>query len=135
MGNKNGGDAHQFLYSLQFDSHFDSKLRVQVAQRFIKEKQIRFDDQGPGEGNPLLFPSGELGGISEILPRQANKFQASLHLLFDGRLVHLPDLQTKGKILLYRQMGEEGIVLKDHPHLSFKRGNIGDAFPLNINLP
>jgi hypothetical protein len=50
---------------------------IEVAGRLIGQQDGRFDDQGPGDGNPLLLATGEFAGEVRPARGQADQFQRS----------------------------------------------------------
>ena len=59
-----------------------SCFRVKVSCRFIGKNDIRFHDQRPGYGDPLLLPAGELAGFVADAMSEADTFQQCLRPLF-----------------------------------------------------
>ena len=61
----NGGFQF-FVNSFQLSSHLNSQLRIEITERFIKEQDLGFQDQGPGKGDTLSLPTTQLSRQSRI---------------------------------------------------------------------
>ena len=55
MGDIDESDAQPLLHILEFDLHLLTQLQIKRAQRLVKEQNLRFINQGPGDGHPLLL--------------------------------------------------------------------------------
>ena len=58
MGDVYGGNAQILLQLPNFGPHLDPDFGIQVAQGFVEQKDIRVQDQSPGQGHPLLLSAG-----------------------------------------------------------------------------
>ena len=74
-GNHNGGaqfiefykEAHQTL----------PYARIHISRRLIRQQQIRFGDDRPGDGNALLFTPDKVGGLASIRSPKPTQFSNS----------------------------------------------------------
>ena len=112
MGDEHGGDARLSLDAANLFPHLQSQAGVQIGKGFVQQEDIRPLDQRPCNGHPLLLPAGQLArlALEEILD-----LHQSGHLQGTAADLLLPLLvvdQREGDVLLHRQMGIEGIVLK-----------------------
>ena len=92
MSHVKGGDAHLLLDPLDGIAHFHTQLCVQVGQGFIHEKDLRMDDNGPGQSHTLLLAAGQLGGHTLFQVIDLYHFQYFVHLGFYLGLRHFPVL-------------------------------------------
>ena len=51
-----GGDAEGLLQCLDLVTHLLADARVEIGQRFVKQQDLRVDDQRSAEGNTLRWP-------------------------------------------------------------------------------
>lgn len=54
-------------------THCSITLGVQGTRGFIQHQDLRVTDQGPGNGQPLLLPDGELAPLLPHLCKKASK--------------------------------------------------------------
>src|SRR5438046_1329249 len=50
---RDGRDAHSIVYRLYLEPHLYPKLEIHVAQWFIEEKHVRFDDESASQSDSL----------------------------------------------------------------------------------
>ena len=77
MGHHHQGDALLVEFIKQFQ-HLGGGAGVQSPCGFVCQQQTRAVDDGPGDGHPLLLPSGELIGLVLQTLRQTNAAQGRL---------------------------------------------------------
>ena len=53
------GDAEFVMHLLQLNLHFLTHLKIERTQRFVQQKNFRFIDQCPRNGNSLLLAPGK----------------------------------------------------------------------------
>ena len=100
----------------QLPAKASAERPVQGAEGFVQQQEIRLRRQGPGQGNPLPLPPGELSGVT---------FRQSLQMYLVQPLLRpepLPSARAgdpEGHVLQGGEVGEEGQVLKTQPHPSF----------------
>ncbi len=100
-----------------------AKLRIQRAQRLVKQKNSRLEHQTAGYRNPLLLPSGELAYLLLSGTGQADPLQHIVHLALD-RISLLPAAaQPEGHVLEDVHHGKQSQILKDKINRAFVRCN------------
>ena len=52
------------LDALELDLHLAAQLEVERAERLVEQQHLGVVDQGAGQGDALLLPAGELGGLA-----------------------------------------------------------------------
>ena len=104
-GAATGEDAGEL--SAQAQAHLD----VQVGEGLIQQHQGAARGQGAGQGQPLALTAGEFVGIAALEALQAEQLQQP------GRTAGvLAALEAKAGVAPGIEVGEEGVVLKDHAH-------------------
>ena len=51
----------EFTY---FRPHLNAKFCIEIAERFVEKKYLRFSDDGAPDGNSLALPSGKSLGTT-----------------------------------------------------------------------
>ena len=98
------GNTQLLLKPLQLCLHSPSELQIKGAQRLIQKQEFWAVDQGSGNGNPLLLPSGEAEKESETQTESTTLVKAGDMApdftveMVDGSSVTLGDL--KGNVVL-----------------------------------
>ena len=113
------GQSDLGLDALELHLHLAAQLQIQGPERLIEQQDLGPVDQRPRQGNPLLLPPGELGRLAAGQVRELHEFEG-----FVGErqgILHTPALGPEGDIVTDRQMGEEGIGLKDGVDRTFIR--------------
>ena len=87
-------------------------LGIDVGEGLIQQHQPRLAHQCPGDGHPLLLTTGELVRIAIPQPLQIDQRQRLVHLLLASTAIEFG--QAKADIVGHRQVGKEGVILKDH---------------------
>src|SRR5260221_206951 len=115
MGHDNAGDLDAPLQVPNFLANDHGHERVQLAGGFVVENQLRLDDQGAGDGDPLLHAARKLARGPVLDPFQAQEIQflggnaVDFFGLFQAVLT-----QIEAHILADRQRIEQGPGLKNH---------------------
>ena len=113
VGHEDRGDADPLLDVLQFHPHVFTKVRVQCRERLIKQKNVGFDHDGPGQRHPLLLPARQFLGIARTKVRKLHQVQR----LRDAppRLVlrDIAVLEAEGDVVGHRLVRKKSVVLKD----------------------
>jgi len=130
-----GRDSDGILDLLDDRPHLNPQFRVQIAQRFIHQQDIRLDDQSTRQGDPLLLAAGQLLRHPIGIFINVHQLHEFVGLLLDRCLVHLPVLQAEGHIVPDRQMRENRIVLKHHADVPFRRINVVHLFVIEVDAP
>ena len=134
MGDIDGGDAHLLLDAADLRAHGNPKLGVQVGQGLIKQKHRGFDNQGTGQGHPLLLAAGELVGHPLLHALQAHQLENLGDLLPDGGFVQLPQLQAVGYVVIDIVMGQQGVALEHHGGVPLVGGQCVDGLAAQVDF-
>ena len=135
MGDIDGGDAYLLLDAADLRAHGDPELGVQVGKGLIEQKHRGFDDQGPGQGHPLLLTAGELVGHTALHPRQLHQVKNGHNPFFDLGLRHLPQLQAVGHVVKHIVMGQQGVALEHHGRIPLVGSQGVDRLVPQIDFP
>ena len=111
-------DRSQVPFSVKFTDHLENRLAgsvVQVPGRLVGQKHLRLPDQGPGNGNPLLFAAGKLTNFMLQPVRKSYPVEHSAcSRLYIGPLV-APDQLRHHCIFNSRKFRQKVMELKDKP--------------------
>ena len=94
-------------------------LGVKVAGRFIGEEQPWLIQKGPGDGQPLLLPSGKLGRIAKTIGRKLRFVQYPgdpLRTFLSGGPTRRS--QNKVQVLIDSFLAKQQEILEDDAQLS-----------------
>ena len=72
MGYKNCSNFQFALKTKNKFTHLVPKMRIEVRQRFVQQKQARLDNEGSGQRHPLLLSTRQLGGSPILVTQQMN---------------------------------------------------------------
>ena len=123
MGDIDRGDAELALKLLDDGAHLNAQLGVEVRERLVHQQNARLDDKGAGQRNALLLTAGELVGLALGEVSDLHQLQRLLNAGTDLGLGDFTGLQTVGDVLFHGQMGENGVVLKDHADVTLVSGD------------
>src|SRR5919106_3124997 len=90
---------------------------VLVPGRFVGQNETRRQDQGPGQGGPLLFPDGGFLRVAGLERGQAER----LHELVDELDRFLDGSRQAGgvlDVLPHRELIDQAELLREHGHLT-----------------
>ena len=135
MGDEDGGNAQLLLDPADFDLQVFAKQRVNGAQRFIQQEDLRGRHHSAGQGNALLLTAGKLCGVLADFIAQSHDVKHLFNLLADFRFGQLFQLQTVGHVVPYVHVGEEGILLEDHADTAAAGNDVGDFLPVQVDMP
>ena len=113
VGDEDEGDAGLALDLAQLRSHVLAQLEVEGGERLVEQQHRGLDRQGPGDGDALALPAGQLGRLLAALAAEVDQGQELLRALAPRRLVDAAGLQAEGDVLPDRHQREERQVLED----------------------
>ena len=136
MGHQHKGDAQLALKGLQFDLHLAAKLAVKGGKRFVQKQHLGFVHDGPRQGHALLLAARHFPDPARAEPRQPHHVKHPVHLARHlGPVRARPALQKAiGDVVGHAQVREKRIVLEHHVHRALVGRNVGDLFPVQIDL-
>ena len=106
------GDPQLVMHGFQFQLHLLAHLQIQCAQRLIKEQDIRFINNRPGNGDALLLSAGKRGYPPLFKPFQIHDFQYVFYLLPDLFFRQVFQIETERDIIINIQVREQRIPLE-----------------------
>jgi hypothetical protein len=112
MSNQDRGDTDTALDFPNFHAHGFAQLGVKIAERFVEQQQIGFDDKRSCKGHALLLAAGQMARISGAEAGKMDKFERLLHLLVNFLLLHTTHLQPECDVLGDRQVWKKRVILK-----------------------
>ena len=119
MGDIDERDAEALLDVLEFDLHVLAEFEVESAEGLIEEEHFRVDCKRSGDGDALLLSAGQRVDGPALEPLEVHEGQHLLDLRLDSVFLHLFETQTKGDVLIYVQVREQRITLKNGVHAPF----------------
>jgi len=134
MGHIDDGDSKFLVQMLDFELHMLAKLLVQGAKRLVHQHQFGVEDQGAGQGDPLLLPAGQLRRtpVRELAHLHHVQRAGDARLAFV--LAHPADLQRKGQVLSDGHVRKQRIVLEHHADPALVRRHLVDWTPAKTDL-
>ena len=130
MGDVDERDAHFLLQRLQFDLKSLAQLGVEGAERLVKQKHGRVQDEGPGERDPLLLATRQLAGTAFLVSLELHQGERLRHSPPRPGLGHVLVAKPERDILLNREEGEECVGLEDRVDISLVGRSVGDVAPI-----
>ena len=100
------------LEPLEKALHLTAQLGVECAERLVKQHEPGFTDNRAREGDALPLPTGQLGRVAGLEPRQRDPLQRLLCPRPHLGAAHAADREPVGDVLGDRQMREQRVVLK-----------------------
>ena len=117
-----------------FHPHLHAKFRIEVAQRFIEQEDLRVSDNCPTDRNTLTFTTGEMLRFTVQEVRNTQNLGGFRDTLVDLCFGIFAKFQPERHVLVHRHVRVEGIVLEDHGNVSIFRWDVVDAFIINIDI-
>ena len=122
------------MHLLQFHLHVFAHLQVESCQWFVEQQHFRFVDYGTCDSHTLLLSAGQRIYVTVFIVRHPHHLQSSLHLLLNGLLRHLFQLQPESNIIIYIQMRKQSVLLKHRVYRTFVRRSLRDFLPRYFNF-
>ncbi len=121
LGEVVGDEDHRLLHLvLEADHlvlHVAADQRVQRAEGFIEEHDLRVGRQRAGQADALLHPARELVGVGIPPPAETHDVEDLIRLRFPGCLLHALDLQAEPDVLDDPAVRQQAEVLEHHADL------------------
>ena len=111
-----GGDDNGRSGAVQFEKKPQQppgQAGIDIAGRFVRQKQFRPDDESPCDGGPLLFAARKHGGQRMHAFAKPHPAQKLDHLRAIGGLVSPLDTQRQSHVFIGGQVVEKAKILKD----------------------
>ena len=118
MGDEDKGDAEFFLELFEFDAHLGAELGVEGAEGFVEKEDLGFAYDGAGEGDALTLAAAELGGLAIDEGFERGHLHHAVHALADLGGRDFFHSQAEGDVFVNREVGEEGVILKNLIHIA-----------------
>ena len=98
------------LDPLELDLHLPPQLEVERTERLVEQQHLGLVDQGPGQGDPLLLATGELGGACRVAVSSTSSSIRCTCVLDVGTPC---GGEAEGDVLEDVEVREERVVLED----------------------
>ena len=111
VGDVDEGQADLLLDPFQLDLHLPAQLEVERPEGLVEQEDIGPVDDGPGQGDALLHPAGELAGLLAGRVSELDEVERSDRL---GLPVPVPaPTQAERDVVEDVEVREERVVLED----------------------
>lgn len=113
----------------------DAQPVIEMGQRFVEQKDMRFADQRPRQADALALAAGEVSGFPLQELRQLELLRDIAHTPIDFRPRNLPVTEREGEVLVHRERRIEGIGLEGERDVPLPRRAFVDAMPVDQDVP
>src|SRR6267143_2499193 len=117
VGDDDESEALLLVQPLHQSDDVPRGLRVQVTGRFVREHDVGFVHEGPGDRDPLLLAAAQFGGLLHRHVLQADGHEGRDGLLSSRLRVDSADEEGQFDVLDGPEDREQVVVLEDEPHL------------------
>ena len=114
VGDDHHGDAQVLIELLQQGEDGDGGVGVQRGGGLVAQQDLGIRGKGPGNGNPLLLPAGQLGGIGLLLVLQSHDLQQVPGLLHGVGPLCADEFKREADVVQGGALHEQVKVLEDH---------------------
>ncbi len=119
--------AQLAVEAFELRARLQSKLGVEVRERFVHQVDGRVADDGAGQRDALLLASRELRRAPREQVRKADTRRRLAHAAIDLAGVDAAGAQRKGDVVEDREMRIQRVVLEHHRHVAVRRLELIDA--------
>ena len=138
MGDEHAGEFQLFVQLTQPAAQLFAHLRIQRAERFVQQQNLRFHRRGARQRHALFLAAGQLRRIAVGQMAQLYHFQQLGDFLFDRRgvrpLAARQHGQAEGDVVEHRHVAEQRIVLKHEAHAPVARVHVADVGAVEAQL-
>ncbi len=118
---QHGRDPGSLENLLHLFAHLPPHVRVQIAEGLVQQEHDRLGRERAGDRDALLLAAGEFVGVPVLQVCQTDEVQRRRDHA-RGRL-WFQALQPERDVLGHGEVGEQRVVLKDHPDAALFRRN------------
>ena len=104
-----------------------AQLGVEVGEGFVEQQDGRFQDQGAGDGDPLLLSAGQLARQTLSVAGKTHQLQAVFGPVPDLRLGDAAHREAVGHVLEHGHVRKQGVGLKHHGDVPGAGRQAGDV--------
>ncbi len=104
------------MQARDLDTHLHAEKSVEVRQRLVEQKYLRFPHHGPADGDALALTAGQILGFAIKHLIELKNFRHRVDATLDFGLVDLRQLQTERHVFRDIHMRVERIGLEHHAH-------------------
>ncbi len=118
VGDVDGGHAQGLLELLEFGPHAGAQDRVEIAEGFIHQEELRLANDGAAQRYALLLPARELTGALVQVLGDAQPLRHLAHAPIRVGFAHAAHPQVQADVAVDAHVGIQGVVLKGHRHVA-----------------
>ena len=122
------------MKAFELRAHVDSQPRVEVAQRFVEQQQLRAGCNRARDGDSLLLSAGEFVGITITILFNAHLVQRTHDALFHLVLGKAFDLEAEGDVFKRGHVRPKRVALEHEVEVALARGFIERFFCVDNRL-
>ena len=130
MGDVDEGDPDLVLDGLELDLHLLAELQVEGTERLVEQQDPGSIDQGPGKGDALALPAGELGRPTLLVAVESDHLQGGLDALRSFGPGHPADHQPVAHVVGHVHVRKQRIVLEDGVDVALERRRLAHVRPV-----
>src|SRR5262249_34254408 len=110
----------------QLHTHSYAQFCVEIGKRFVKQEKFWLFHDASADRHSLALASRKLLRLALQELIQMQEFRRTIDPCPKLRLRHTGQLQAKSNVVENIQVGEQGVALKHHGHISLRRMNVSD---------
>src|SRR6266702_1552197 len=126
MGDVDRRGPQPLVQFLDFGTHCDAQLGIEVGQRLVEQEHLRIADDGAAHRDALALAARQLPGITVEQRRQRQDFRGAPDAAGDFLRLGAAQLEREAHIVGDRHMRVERIVLEYHGNVALFRLDIVD---------
>ena len=134
VGDVDSGDSNLLLQRANIEAHFLSELGVEVGQRLVEQQDVGDDDERPRERSALLLATRKLARVASFEARELDFGERGRHPRPDSQRRLFAHLEAEGHVLRYRHVGEQRVVLENHPDVASLRRKVCHAVISEVDV-
>ncbi len=106
------------VQAADFEAHVAAKIRIEIGQRLIQQKNVGLGRQRPRQRDALLLTAGQFRGIALGLREELRGVEQDVGTGLPLRRRHRFHFQAVADILPNRHVRPHGVALEDHAHVA-----------------
>ena len=134
MGNVNSGRSDAAVNLLDFRTHGNALLCVEVGERLVHKEDINLSYKRTAYRNTLLLTAGELTGEPFEIVGKTENLCGCLNLFLDYVGVDTLEHEAESKVFIHSKMRIERVRLEYHRYASLLGGHLIGKLAVYVEL-